>query len=110
MQISFKSEKSNLKEKTPKDLQSGVIYRIPCLDCEGVYIGQTGRYLKTRLTEHQRSVKPSNFASSSTKTALAEHAFGEFHRFDFDSTENCKLQKKISSRNDQYKKRKKQRK
>lgn len=93
VQMAFKNENtlskyfSNLKEKTPKDLQSGVIYKIPCLDCEGVYVGQTGRYLKTRITEHERSVRPVNFASTSNKTALAEHTFGNLHRFDFSSTE-----------------------
>ncbi len=32
----------------------GVIYRIPCLDCDCSYIGETGRTLRVRLSEHQR--------------------------------------------------------
>ena len=35
-----------------------VVYKIPCLDCTGVYIGETGRSFKTRPKEHQRDVKP----------------------------------------------------
>ena len=43
---------TKLKEKTPKDLESNVVYEIPCSECNGVYIGTTGRYFKKRLSEH----------------------------------------------------------
>ena len=33
---------TKLKEKTPKDLESNVVYEIPCSECNGVYIGTTG--------------------------------------------------------------------
>ena len=32
-----------------------IIYEIPCLDCNFVYIGQTKRGLKSRLAEHKRA-------------------------------------------------------
>ena len=32
----------SLKDKINKFDQRGVVYKIPCLDCTGVYIGETG--------------------------------------------------------------------
>ena len=44
---------TNVKDKDdPKDRQ-GTVYRIRCNDCNGTYIGETGRMLTTRLGEHQ---------------------------------------------------------
>ena len=44
---------TNIKDKDdPKDSQ-GTVYRIRCNDCNGTYIGETGRTLTTRLGEHQ---------------------------------------------------------
>jgi len=103
VKITFKNENtinkyfSKLKDKTPNELQSGVVYKIPCSDCQGLYVGQTGRYLKTRISEHERSVKPTNYAASG-KTALAEHSFNQQHQFDFNSTQ-------IIGRESNYKKR-----
>ena len=35
----------------------GVVYEIPCQDCEKVYIGETGRSLQKRMTEHKAAVR-----------------------------------------------------
>ena len=51
-----------LKEK------SCVVYQVPCFDCNFVYIGQTKRYLKSRLTEHELTIKHQN----PKKSALCE--------------------------------------
>jgi hypothetical protein len=37
--------------------KSEVVYLIPCADCNGKYIGQTGRILGKRLKEHELQVK-----------------------------------------------------
>jgi hypothetical protein len=34
-----------------------IILHIMCMDCNKVYIGQTGRTLRTRYKEHIRSIK-----------------------------------------------------
>ena len=31
-------------------------------DCNGIYIGETGRAYKTRLAEHKKDLKPANLA------------------------------------------------
>ena len=36
---------------------ANVVYSIPCTTCFAVYIGQTGRLLKTRLDEYKTAVK-----------------------------------------------------
>ena len=46
------------KVKTPADLVNtkGVVYKIPC-ECGRVYVGETGRTLKQRVTKHKQAVK-----------------------------------------------------
>ena len=39
-----------------KHMDKGVVYQIPSAQCNEVYIGETGRSLKTRITEHKRAV------------------------------------------------------
>ena len=47
----------NVKNKIPDERKTGVIYEIPCQDCDCVYIGETGRTLKKRLAEHKQAVR-----------------------------------------------------
>lgn len=42
---------SNVKDKTPIEHQSNIIYKAEC-DCGAVYVGQTKQYLKTRVYQH----------------------------------------------------------
>ncbi len=42
------------KDKLDKKEQSGVVYRIPCKDCDASYVGESERALGTRLDEHRR--------------------------------------------------------
>ncbi|XP_044766578.1 uncharacterized protein LOC123322665 [Coccinella septempunctata] len=91
---------SKLKSKTALGLRSGVIYSIPCRECNKVYIGQTNRYLRTRLTEHKRDCvnihNPTKMKDNNT--ALAEHSFNELHSFDFDSVKILHCQTNLSKR------------
>jgi len=36
------------------------VYKIPCKDCDASYVGQTGRKLGTRISEHRKYIKSSN--------------------------------------------------
>ncbi|KAJ4451847.1 hypothetical protein ANN_03325 [Periplaneta americana] len=58
------------------------IYRILC-ECEAAYIGQTGRTITTRLSEHQRSIR----LMQPEKSGLAEHCIEKSHRANFNNTE-----------------------
>lgn len=91
---------SNLKGVTSKELLSNIVYKIPCHDCAGVYIGQTGRYLKTRITEHKRDMNNVHnpIKRKENGTALAEHAFSTLHMFDFDGVEVIGKQTNLKKR------------
>ena len=71
------------KDHIPVDERRGVVYRIPCTDCPRVYIGQTGRSLKLRLSEHRRALRNGDVTTS----AVAEHVLCESHRVDLSQTE-----------------------
>ena len=61
LQIKMHSQKfpgTYIHLKQPReDKKKGVIYEVPCKDCECVYIGETGRTLEKRLTDHKNAVK-----------------------------------------------------
>ena len=48
---------TNVKDKDDPKERQGTVYRIRCNDCNGTYIGETGRTLTTRLGEHQRDLE-----------------------------------------------------
>ena len=59
---------------SPKDTihqheKSQLVYRIPCKDCNFIYVGQTKRDLKSRVAEHKRAVKN----QKPEQSALCEH-------------------------------------
>ncbi|XP_044754438.1 uncharacterized protein LOC123313564 [Coccinella septempunctata] len=90
--VAFRSENTNrklftkIKSTTPKELLSNVIYKICCKDCQSTYVGQTGRYLKDRISEHERDslniLNPLK-KKKDNNTALAEHVSNTLHSFDF---------------------------
>ena len=43
---------TNVKDKDEPRNRQGAVYKINCSDCHASYIGETGRNLATRLTEH----------------------------------------------------------
>ena len=45
------------KDPIAEHEKSRLVYKIPCADCEFVYVGQTKRDLKSRVAEHKRAVK-----------------------------------------------------
>ena len=48
---------THVKSTTLDDKKQGVVYEVPCKDCEAVYIGETGRNLQERIKEHKYAVK-----------------------------------------------------
>ena len=59
-----------------------MVYRIPCQSSPWSYIGETGRSLKTRKSEHVRNVK-----NHKTGSNVAKHAWTYDHRIDFENAE-----------------------
>ena len=59
--------------------------RLPgtCSDCSKIYIGQSGRSLKHRLSEHRWALQNEDVAAS----ALAEHTWSTGHHVDLSKAE-----------------------
>ena len=56
--------------------KAGVVYKISCSQCEKVYIGETGRQLGTRITEHRKEaekISDRNFTRSTRRASTNEH-------------------------------------
>ena len=45
------------KDKQERDEKSDFFYKIPCKNCEQVYISETGRKIGTRLKEYTKDVE-----------------------------------------------------
>ena len=63
----------------PKDRQ-GTVYRIRCNDCNGTYIGETGRTLTTRRGEHQTATDKEDSTNN-----IAQHHRKTGHGINWDS-------------------------
>ena len=64
------------KDKVDKQKKAGVVYKIPCNQCEKVYIGEKGRQLGTRITEHREEaekISDRNFTRSARRASTNEH-------------------------------------
>ena len=73
---------TNVKDKDePKDRQ-GAVCKIKRCDCQATYIGETGRNLNVRLTEHRRATRNGDLNNN-----IAEHHLQTNHRIDWDSAE-----------------------
>jgi len=44
------------KDTLPNSSKKNVVYKITCKDCDASYVGQTGRKLNTRITEHHNHI------------------------------------------------------
>ena len=84
VRVSFKPSpplRNTLMRKKPDALERrGLVYRIPCKDCNWSYVGETSRSLQDRLKEHKRAVR--NFSTSSE---IANHVLDNDHRIDWDN-------------------------
>ena len=71
--------------RKPKDAikfgqNRGLVYQISCRDCNAVYVGETGRSVRTIKWEHVNADKTFNTKMS----ALSQHVMGFDHRIDWD--------------------------
>ena len=78
----LRSVLTRVKTKTPELMKKGVVYKIPCRECETSYIGETGRTLQKRITEHKYAVKTNN-----RKNGIAVHAWDMCHQPDWEAAE-----------------------
>jgi hypothetical protein len=63
------------KDRIPKYLSSGVIYKYTCRGCNSTYIGETIRHAKRRYEEHMgRSALTGKSLGKPPQTAISDHA------------------------------------
>ena len=72
----------NPKAKDPKLQKSGILchYKCPHLDCPETYIGETGRALGDRVSEHFKAPSPIYTHSNNTGHPLDPNCFNIIHK------------------------------
>lgn len=80
--LTIKSVFTNVKFRIPDKLKSDIIYKIPCKDCNMIYIGQTSQTLHSRIISHKSDCRNDNKQLSS---ALTQHVHSTKHDIDYDS-------------------------
>ena len=88
----LRSSLSRVKSVVPPLDRTGVIYSIPC-SCGRPYIGETGRSLQVRITEHKRAVRIGD-----PKNAISIHANSTGHAIDWNNSEVLSYEKSLSRR------------
>ena len=78
-QSTLKQQLVRVKQKTPEEKRKEVVYQVPCKDCPKVYIGETKRKLKFRISEHKQAVKRGD-----EKNGIAVHAHTNNHSFNWE--------------------------
>ena len=68
---------TNVKGKDKSEDRPGAVYKIHCSDFQATYIGEIGRNLTTRLTEHKRATKKGDLNNN-----IAEHHLKASHAID----------------------------
>ena len=85
------------KDKVSKEDTAECVYRIPCKNCQKVYIGETGRSLGVRMKEHRKEVElhegkkytrstRNQSHSEQNKSAITDHVNTENHIIDWEET------------------------
>lgn len=68
-----------VKTPRPELKMKNVIYEVPCRDCTSVYIGETGKCLQVRLTDHKAAVM-----CCDRKNGIATHSWDHDHRVNWE--------------------------
>ena len=74
---------TNVKDRDEPNNRQGAVYKIKCSDCQASYIGETGRNLNTRLTEHERATRNGD----ANNYHIAVHHQLTNHNIDWDSAQ-----------------------
>jgi len=81
------------KDRISDEEKPEVVHKIPCKNCERVYVGETGRPLVARVKEHRKEVdsitgiftraEKTSAASICNKSAITDHVCNENHVIDW---------------------------
>jgi len=82
----LRSQLIHVKPKADISLKN-VIYKISCLDCDGIYIGETLRNAQTIVKEHKAKLKHTQDEQDNNYNKIALHAQKYNHDINFEGTE-----------------------
>ena len=83
-----------IKDRISLLKNSNIVYSIPCMGCNQVYIGQTSRLLEKRIYEHKRNI----FSPPLQHSAFTKHSIEFDHRFDYDNVNVIDKETKLNQR------------
>ena len=89
----LKNSLCNLKDKRNADLKRNVVYQVNCNDCDAKYIGETGRNIKIRMSEHQRDINNHKISNN-----MFQHVDETSHTFDLNNVKNLHSEKNMFPR------------
>ncbi|XP_050515045.1 uncharacterized protein LOC126890234 [Diabrotica virgifera virgifera] len=84
---------TKIKDKTPTDQLSNIVYCIPCASCNKQYIGQTNRHLKGRIASHK-----SDSRLYPDRCSLAKHVHDEQHIINYNETKILAMENNLNKR------------
>jgi len=73
---------TNVNDRDKPNNRQGAVYKIKCSDCQGCHVGETGRNLNTRLTEHKRVTR-----NGDANNSIVVHHQLTNHSIDWDSAQ-----------------------
>ena len=82
-----------MKQTTLELDKKGVVYKVPFGECNHVYIGETGRTLRKRLTEHKAAVKKCD-----TKNGIVVHAWNSEHQVEWEAAKEKEVVPNLAHR------------
>ena len=71
------------KDPLPDSSRRNVVYKINCESCDASYVGQTGRQLHTRISEHKNQIRH----NTTNHSVITEHRLNFDHNFAWDKVE-----------------------
>ena len=83
----LKSALVRVKQPREDKKKKGVIYEVPCKDCECAYIGETSRTLEKRLSELKNGVKKHD-----TKNGIAVHSWTNQHQVNWEAAKTREVE------------------
>ncbi|XP_029674796.1 uncharacterized protein LOC115242551 [Formica exsecta] len=70
------------KDILHNEIRNNVVYKITCKDCNASYVGQTSRFLKTRIAEHKNHIRK----NTAQHSVITDHRLNN-HEFAWDEVE-----------------------
>ena len=82
-----------VKSSRPDDQKKGLVYEVPCADCNCVYVGETGRSPGMRLKEHRYAIRMRD-----SRNGIAVHAHACKHDVDWEAAKVVAFEQHLTKR------------